>query len=42
MNFTNVVEIMTGSILAIILVSVIAERSTWFNSRLTKYQGGSA
>jgi len=40
MNFVNVIEIMTGSILAIVLVSVIADRSSWFNSRLTKYQGG--
>ena len=39
MNIVNVIEIMTGSILAIVLVSVIADRSSWFNSRLTKYQG---
>jgi hypothetical protein len=39
MNITNVMEIMTGSILAIVLVSLIAEKSNWFNQKLTKYQG---
>jgi hypothetical protein len=30
---------MAGSVIAIVLVSILAEKSNWFNQKLTKYQG---
>ena len=39
MNLIRIAEIMTGSIVAIILVSVLAEKSNWFNQKLSRYQG---
>jgi|TARA_R110000824_G_scaffold399193_2_gene604249 hypothetical protein len=41
MRLNNVIEIMAGSIFAIVLVSVLSEKSNWFNQKLTRYQGGS-
>lgn len=39
MRINNVIEIMAGSVIAIVLVSILANRSSGFNSMLRTYQG---
>ena len=38
----NVLEIALGSLVAVIAIGALSEKNNWFNSKLEKYQGGSA